>query len=55
MNIINKFLYYWHIFKAGHFESLVKDCLSPSLRKRLIIKADYHRELALEYSNTISI
>ena len=55
MNIMNKFLYYWHKHKAGHYESLVKDCLCPSLREKLAIKANYHQRLALAYIDVVSI
>ncbi|WP_428909684.1 hypothetical protein [Niallia sp. Krafla_26] len=53
--MLDKALYIWHSMKSRHYEELVNDCLSESLRSKLIIKANYHRELATVYSTTISI
>lgn len=50
MNLLNKALYHWHVMKQVHYESLVADCLSPSLRSKLNIKANYHREIAQLYT-----
>ncbi len=54
MNLINKMMYTWHLMKSRHYEALVNDCLSTSLRNMLIIKAIYHREIAMEYTESIS-
>ena len=54
MNVINKMKYIWHLMNQRHYEALVNDCLSTSLRNKLIIKATYHRKLAEQYTGTIS-
>jgi hypothetical protein len=54
MNLIDKTLYTWHLMKSRHYEALVNDCLSTSLQERLRIKATYHRELSMQYTENIS-
>ncbi|WP_394238372.1 hypothetical protein [Niallia oryzisoli] len=53
MNMMDKLLYNWHLMKSRHYQALVNDCVSTSLRNRLLIKASYHRELAQQYIDTI--
>lgn len=53
MNVINKTMYTWHLFQYRSYENLVNDCLSHTLRSKLMIKATYHRELAKHYSDTV--
>ena len=52
MNLINKMLYTYHLLKSRNYEDLVYDCLNPSLRNKLMIKANYHREIAMLYIET---
>ena len=35
MNLIDKTLYTWHLMKSRHYEALINDCLSTSLKKSL--------------------
>lgn len=52
MKAINKIMFTLHLLKQRYYEALLNDCLCPSLRSKLIIKATYHRKLAQEYLDT---
>ena len=50
MNLFEKIMYWWHFYKYRDYEGLINDCLCEKLRNKLIIKAEYHRNLAKYYS-----
>lgn len=54
MNMIDKWLFNWHLMKSRYYQALVNDCLCTSLRNKLLIKASYHRELAQQYIDPIN-
>lgn len=49
MKVYYKVMREWHHFQQRHYEILVRDCLLPSMRKELGIKAVYHKEMAQIY------
>lgn len=53
MKVYYKVMREWHYFQQCHYEILIRDCLLPSMRKQLGIKAVYHKEMTQIYKERL--
>ena len=44
--LIYRVKYHWHSYQHGYHKILLKDCISPEIRTKLIRKLEFHEKMA---------